>query len=101
MTNTTVTAVTRFETLLLDRSWHDRYSISARERFASLLDATASAFEVIVEDTDCGCRSFDAIRIWDRADDRLIAEWEYCCDDAEPDGEGGMVGLGYAWTRIR
>ena len=100
MTATATAAATRFETLFLDRVWWDRYAINGRDRFASLFDATASAFEVIADDTDCGCRSFDCIRIWDRADDRMIAEWEYCCDDAEPDGEGGMIGVGYAWHRI-
>ena len=96
----TIVGAGTFEVLFMDECWHDRYSILQRERFSDLDSAIAAAFQTVQDDRENEEHSYDCIRIWNRQTDTVEAEWVYCCDDAEPDGEGGMIGIGYDWHRI-
>ena len=97
----TIIGAGTFEVLYLDQCWWDRYSITVRERYADLESAIAAAFKTVQDDREEECNTYDCIRIWNRQTETIEREWIYCCDDAEPDGEGGMIGVGYDWHLIR
>lgn len=104
MTNATAPTIIgagTFEVLYLDQCWWDRYSITVRERYADLESAIDAAFKTVQDDREEECKSYDCIRIWNRQTETIEREWIYCCEDAEPDGEGGMIGVGYDWHLIR
>lgn len=99
-TDPTIVGAGTFEVIYLNQCWWDSYSIAQVERFATLDDANSAAFQTITDDRENECNSYDCIRIWNRQDNALVKEWIYCCDDADSDGEGGMIGLGYDWHLI-